>query len=343
MGAARTVTRPLIFMDPDPRTPEMVLTDDTRAALEAMGDLVVHFGGRAPDDLVERHLADMAVLVGQTAMPAERLDRAPNLRAIINVKGNWEPNIDYATAHARGIHVLSAAPAMAPAVAEAALGFAIALGRGIVHADRAFREGREAYGIAGNRDAVSLYGAPVGLIGYGNLGRALAPLLRPFGGRLMVHDPWLSDGYLRAEGLEPMALDELLRASRFLFVLAGVTTENEGFLDRAKLELLPDDACVVLASRAEVVDFDDLVALADAGRLRVAFDVFPQEPAPADAAVRNVGGKTILSAHRAGGIAASYARIREMMVDDIGQILAGLAPQRLQPAVPAQAAIMRSR
>ncbi|MEZ5668958.1 MAG: NAD(P)-dependent oxidoreductase [Alphaproteobacteria bacterium] len=335
--------RPLIFMDPWPRTEAMVLTPDTRAALEALGELVVHFGDRAPDALIERHIGRMAILIGQTAMPRERLDRAPHLRAIVNVKGNWEPNVDYAAAQARGIHVLSAAPAMAPAVAEMCVGLAIALGRGIVGADKAFRAGTEAYGIAGNGRALSLYGAPVGLIGYGNLGRALVPLLRPFGPAIRVHDPWLSDGYLAAQGVAPASLDDVLRLSRVLFVLAGVTVDNEGFLDRAKLATIPADTCVVLASRAEVVDFDALVAMAGDGRFRAAIDVFPQEPAPADAPVRAVGGDTILSAHRAGGIADSYARIRAMMVDDVAQILAGHPPQRLQRAEPAQAAAMRSR
>ena len=132
-------------------------------------------------------------------MPKERLDRAPNLQAILNVKANWEPNIDYAECHARGISVLSAAPAMAPAVAEFCVGQAIMLLRGLHKSDALFRTGTEAYGIGGNQMAKSLYGADIAMIGYGNLGRALAPLLRPFGVNLMVHDPWLSDGYLRTE------------------------------------------------------------------------------------------------------------------------------------------------
>ena len=312
-------------------------------ALEGLGDLVVHFGSRAPDSLVDRHLDRMTVVIGQTAMPRERLDRAVNLRAIVNVKGNWEPNIDYAEAQARGIYVLSAAPAMAPAVAEMCLGLAIALGRDIVGADRAFRNGAEAYGIAGNRRAISLFGARVGLIGFGNLGRALVPLLWPFGVTVHVHDPWLSDGYLEGQGVKPASLDATLRSSQFVFVLAGVTQDNEGFLDRRMLDLLPDDACLILASRAEVVDFPALVSMADAGRIRTAIDVFPEEPVPADAPVRSTHGDVILSAHRAGGIADSYARIRAMMVDDITQILAGLPPQHLQRAEPALAAAMRSR
>ena len=94
-----------------------------------------------PDELVERHLPDAVAILGQTAMPRERLDRAPNLRAIVNVEGNFLPNVDYAACLDRGVHVLNASPAFALPVAEAALGMAIDLARGIGAADRAMRAG----------------------------------------------------------------------------------------------------------------------------------------------------------------------------------------------------------
>lgn len=336
------MTKPLIFLDPFPRNEAMVFTPDAEAALRAMGDVVAHFGSRAPDDLVEEILPRVVVLVGQTAMPRERLDRAPNLRAILNVKANWEPNIDYEAAHARGIRVLSAAPAMAPAVAEFALGQAIALLRGVHTADARFRAGDTAMGIGGNGAARSLYGAEVALVGYGNLGRALAPLLRPFGVRLKAHDPWLSDGYLRTEGLEPVSLEAALSQADVIFLLAGVTTQNEGGLDRARLETIRPDASVVLASRAEIVDFDAFLDLAGRGAFRAAVDVYPQEPVPVESPWRRTPN-VLFSHHLAGGIAASYVRIREMMLDDVGQVLKGLPPLRMQRAEPRLAALMRSR
>ncbi|MCV6585252.1 MAG: hypothetical protein OIF47_06940 [Marinibacterium sp.] len=334
--------KPLIFLDPHPRTQAMVYTPGCAAKLAQMGDVVAHWGSRAPDDLVERHLERMTILIGQTAMPRARLDRAPALRAIINVKGNWEPNIDYAAAHARGIHVLSAAPAMAPAVAEYCLAQAILSLRALGDADPRFRSGGEAYGIMGNATAKSLYGAEVALVGYGNLGRSLAPLLRPFGVRLMVHDPWLSDAYLRAEGTEPVDLESALGGADVLFLLAGVTRDNAGFLTRERLQMIRPDSTVVLASRAEIVDFDAFLDLAGSGAFRAVVDVFPDEPVPPGSAWRSTPNVRF-SAHLAGGIAASYARIRAMMLDDMAQILQGRPPLMLQRADPAQAAAMRSR
>ncbi|MHA1566400.1 MAG: NAD(P)-dependent oxidoreductase [Alphaproteobacteria bacterium] len=336
------MTKPLILLDPHPRTQAMVYTPETAAALAQLGEVVSHFDGRAADELVDSLLDRVAIIIGQTAMPRERLQRARNLKAIVNVKANWEPNIDYAYAQAQGIHVLSAAPCMAPAVAEACIGFAINLGRGITRADRAFRQGHEAYGIAGSNTDYSLFDASVGLIGFGNLGRALVPLLKPFACRIQAHDPWLSDGYLRQHGAAPASLEDLLEHNQYIFILAGVTAQNTGFLDRKRLMTITQDAAVILCSRAEVVDFDAFLELGQAGRFRAMVDVFPEEPVAGNAPFREFDN-IVFSAHRAGALQASYARIRDWMVDDITQILAGYPPMRLQRAEPALAIAMRSR
>ena len=109
----------------------MICDPPTRARLQALGPLATHEDGPMPDALVERHLPETWAILGQTAMPRERLDRAPNLRAIVNVEGNFLPNVDYTACLDRGVHVLNASPAFALPVAEAALGMAIDLARGI--------------------------------------------------------------------------------------------------------------------------------------------------------------------------------------------------------------------
>src|SRR3954451_6001342 len=86
--------QPLILVDPLPRTLAMICDPPTRARLEQLGRLVIHEDGPMPDELVERHLPEVTAILGQTAMPAERLERAPRLRAIVNVEGNFLPNVD---------------------------------------------------------------------------------------------------------------------------------------------------------------------------------------------------------------------------------------------------------
>lgn len=335
-------SKPIAIFDPHPRRREMLFDDALFARLERHARVVTHNGeGRMPDDLVDRYVADAAVIIGQTDMPAERLERAGNLKAIVNVEGNFLPNIDYAACFARGIHVLAIAPAFALPVAEMALAMALDLARNVTAADRAFRVGEEKFGLSGNEGTFLLTGSAMGLIGFGNLGRALLPLLQPFRPRVRVYDPWLPQGYLRDFGVLPSSLQEVLSTSRTIFVLAGVTAENEAMIGKRELGLIADGASLILMSRAAVVDWRAFTAAAASGRIRAATDVFPSEPVAADDPVRQ-NPHLLLSAHRAGGMRDVFRRAGEMVVDDVGQILAGLPPVRLQAAKPETAERLRS-
>ena len=117
-------------------------------------------------------------IVGQPDLPAERVARATELQALLNVEGNFFPNVDYASCFARGIHVLGCGPAYATAVAEYALGLALDLARGISREDRAFRAGREQYVSASTADSILFTGAAVGLVGSATVG---ATVLGPRG------------------------------------------------------------------------------------------------------------------------------------------------------------------
>jgi phosphoglycerate dehydrogenase-like enzyme len=250
--------------------------------------------------------------------------------------------VDYAACRERGIHVLCASPAFAPAVAESALGMAIDLARGIGAADRAMRAGHEAYGLESNAGAFLLTGSPVGIVGFGDLGRALRRLLAPFACAVRVFDPWLPDEAIRLHGAEPAGLDDVLRASRVVFVLAAATSDNAGFLGERELRLIPPGGVLALLSRAGVVDFDALVRVVAEGRLRAAVDVFPEEPLPAGHPIRTLDG-VLLSPHRAGGMPEAFRAIGRLAVGDLELILRGLPPVLCRRAEPETVGRMRSR
>jgi len=336
------VAEPLILVDPQPRTLAMICDPPTRARLEALGRLVVSDAERMPAAQVDELLPDAVAILGQTDLPAERLARAQQLRAVINVEGNFLPNVHYPAARERGIHVLVASSAFALPVAEAALGMAIDLARGIGAADRAMRAGTEAYGLESNAGAFLLAGAPVGIVGFGDLGRALARLLGPFGCPVRVHDPWLPELVVRRAGAEPAGLDELLAASRVVFVFAAATSDNERFLGERELRLIRPGGVLLLMSRAGVVDFDALVHVVAEGRIRAATDVFPDEPLAAGHPARRLDGM-LLSPHRAGGMPEAFLEIGRLAVADLELILRGLPPVACKRAEPETVGRLRSR
>lgn len=319
----------VILLDPHPRRIERIFDQPTQRRLEQLGQVIWYDGSAASDEHIERYLPQTIALIGQSALNKARLDRAPHLKAVFNVESNFLPNIDYAECHRRGIPVLSTAPVYARPVAEMVLGMAISLARRIHEADAALRVGKEFKG--DNHDSFLLHGKPLALVGFGNLGRALLPLLRPFSREILVHDPWIHPSVLRELDLTPVSLDECFARGRVVFLLAANTSENTGRIGQRQFASMQKGSVVILASRAAIVNFPELLAAAASGHIRAGIDVWPEEPVPRDEPGRSTPN-TLIQAHRAGSIPEIQPLIGQLVVDDLEAILAGLPPQRCQRA-----------
>ncbi len=329
----------VILLDPHPRRIERIFDEPTKRRLERLGRVLWHDGSPASAEHIDRHLPQAIALIGQSPMDKARLDRAPHLRAIFNVESNFLPNIDYAECHRRGIPVLSTAPVYARPVAELALAMAISLARRMHEADAALRTGQEFKG--DNHDSFLLHGKPLALVGCGNLGRALLPLLRPFSRELLVHDPWMHPSVLRELDVIPVSLDECFARARVVFLLAANTSENTGKIGARHFASMQKGSVVVLASRAALVNFPELLAAAASGHIRAGIDVWPEEPVPRDEPGRSTPN-TLIQAHRAGSVPEIQPLIGQLVVDDLENILADLPPQRCQRAVVETVAKLRS-
>lgn len=320
-----------ILLDPYSRTIDMLFSEHDKARLESLGQVLWFDGSPAPDAYIDEHLPAAIALIGQAPMPRKRLDQAPNLRAIFNVSGGFDPRVDHEECHRRHIHVLSCSRAFAPAVAEMALGMALAAARGITTGDANVRQGKETYSFQSNEGCFLLRGKTFGLIGCGNVGSVLTRLLRVFDGDVLVHDPWIHDQVLAQQGCQPVGLDELFSRSRIVFIVSAPTWENEHGLGARHFAMMKRGSVVVLVGRADVVDFDALLDAADSGHISAAIDVYPHEPVPPDHRVRTTAN-TVLSSHRCGGLPEAYRDIGRMVVDDLELILRDLPPQRMQSA-----------
>jgi phosphoglycerate dehydrogenase-like enzyme len=329
----------VILLDPFPRRIERIFDEATKRRLERLGRVVWHDGTPATDEHIEKHLPQTIAVIGQSALDQARLARAPHLRAVFNVESNFLPNVDYAECHRRGIPVLSTAPVYARPVAEMVLGMALSLARRMHEADAALRAGKEFKG--DNHDSFLLHGKPLALVGFGNLGRALLPLLRPFSRDLIVHDPWIHPSVLREMDVTPATLDECFARARVVFLLAANTSENTGKIGARHFASMQRGSVVILASRAALVNFPELLAAAASGQIRAGIDVWPEEPIPRDEPGRTTPN-TLLQAHRCGSVPEIQTLIGELVVDDLESILAGLPPQRCQRAVVETVSKLRS-
>jgi phosphoglycerate dehydrogenase-like enzyme len=336
------MSKPAIIVDPHPRTMNLIFDRRTQSKLSELADLTVFDEGPMPAEVLENALPKAEIIIGQSDLPRERLERAGKLRAIFNVEGNFLPNIDYDYCFSRGIRVLVASPAFALPVAEMALAFALDLARGVSKNDRAFHQGKEIYGLESNRDCFLFTGSHVGIIGFGDLGRAFRPMVRPFRCPVKVYDPWLPEREIVNNDCAAASLDEVLSTSDAIFVFASVTTENQGFLGARELSLIRPGGLFVLMSRAGVVDFEALTAAVKSGHLKVATDVFPEEPLSKDHPIRDLPD-VILSAHRSGGIQEAFTEIGNLVVSDMELLLRDLPPFSCRVAQPETVKRFRSK
>ncbi|AWM27314.1 hydroxyacid dehydrogenase [Sinorhizobium fredii] len=333
--------RPLVISAPAPRTLELIFR---REALDALNRRyrVVEADPENIAGLDDATLAEVCYIIGQPPLDERTLGRMPRLRAILNVESNLLNNMPYEVLFQRGIHVVTTGQVFAEPVAEMGLAMALNLARGIVDADVAFRDGRELWGGEGNRSARLLSGSEIGIIGFGDLGKALNRVLSGFRARVRVYDPWLPGSILTDAGVEPASLETVLTSSDFVFVVAAVTSENEGFLGAEAFAKMRPGAAFILLSRAGVVDFDALIAAVEAGRIVAASDVFPEEPLPLDHPVRRLPG-FLRSAHRAGALDSAFKKMGEMVLDDMELMDRDLPPMRCKRAERETVARMRSR
>jgi phosphoglycerate dehydrogenase-like enzyme len=330
--------KPKILLDPAFRRIENILTPEDLSRLHAAADVVWGNDEPMPAAELDNVCSEItAVICGSWRHGA--VNRFPQLQAIMEVGGGFPSpkDLDYAACFARGIRVLSCAPAFGPAVAEMGLGLALACSRQIAWTDRAFRLDEPNWSHTSFETELgnpfTLYGKQVGFIGFGGLARSLKPLLEPFACPIQVFDPWLTDSYLRGQKVTPVDMDTLLTTSRVIFVLAVPSAANKALLDREKLSLIRPDAVFILISRSHVVDFDALTEMVLAGRFLAGIDVFPQEPLAKDHPIRKAS-HAVLSSHRAGANQEGIQSIGRLVADDIEAICSGRVPFAMQQAQP---------
>ncbi|WP_342077920.1 NAD(P)-dependent oxidoreductase [Yoonia sp. SS1-5] len=323
------MTKPTLILDPDWRQMDELFSPAARSVLFATYTVIWGQDGPIPHRLLHDELPNAAVLIAANPVVDQAtIDRAPHLKAVIEVSGSFPDTIDYAACAAAGIEVLTCAPGFRQSVAEMGLAMALAGGRGLVSEHEAFRHGRENWLSDNENTDFTLFGARVGFIGFGQIAQEICRLMAPFAPDILAYDPWLPDAVATQFGAQLTDLDDVLAQARCLFVAAVPTRENHHLLGADKLALMPQDALLILLSRAHLVDFAALTECVRAGRIRAAIDVFPHEPVPADDPIRQLGN-AIFSPHRAAAVAGGRQLIGDMIIDDLAHIMAGDATRRL--------------
>jgi len=321
------MSKSVVVIDPDWRRMDELFSPSAQSALRERYDVIWGQDGSIPSDVLAQALPEAEVLIAATPrIDADTLRRAPNLRTVIEVSGAFPDSIDYQACLDAGIEVLSCAPGFRRSVAEMGLAMALAGARGLVDEHEAFREGQEHW-LADREDTdFSLFGVDVGFVGFGQIAQEITRLMAPFAPITRAYDPWLPKAVADGFQVELCSLDQVMSQSRCLFVTAAPSSENHHLIDRVQLKQLPQNALLIVLSRAHLVDFAALKSELASGRIRACIDVFPHEPVAQDDSLRRQSN-VVLSPHRAAAVAGGRQLIGDMILSDLESIRLG-APER---------------
>jgi D-3-phosphoglycerate dehydrogenase / 2-oxoglutarate reductase len=279
-------------------------------------------------DEVVAHVDGAEIAVTHLApFSAGILARLPRLRLIAVSRGG-PVNVDMNAARERQIRVVNTPGRNASAVAEFTIGAILAETRLITRGHDSLRRG-EWRGDLYRADATGeeLSEMTVGVIGYGHIGTKVVRILKAFGCRILVCDPYvqLSAGDLR-DGVVHVSLERLLRESDVVTLHARVTSETRGFIGQAQFNAMKRGAYFVNTARGPMVDYDALTEALKSRHLRgAAIETFAVEPTPPDLELLRLENVT-LTPHIAGASVKTVKFAAEAAAEEVRRYLAGEGP-----------------
>jgi D-3-phosphoglycerate dehydrogenase / 2-oxoglutarate reductase len=286
-------------------------------AVQGMDGLKEYMG--TADEVVDL-TGDAEVLVTHLApLSAGIMDRLPKLKFVAVSRGG-PVNIDMKAARQRGITVVNTPGRNASAVAEFTIGAILAEIRNITKGHDAIRRG-EWRGDLYRADLAGeeLSEMTVGLIGYGEVGRRVVKLLKAFGCRILVSDPYvqLSAGDLR-DGVIQTSLERILAESDVVSLHPRVTPETTRMINKATLAQMKKGAYIINTARGPLLDYDALYEALKGNHLRGAMlETFSIEPVPMDwpllqlpnvTLTPHIAGASVKTVRYAAGLAAEEVR-----------------------------------
>ncbi|MGN1021898.1 MAG: NAD(P)-dependent oxidoreductase [Lachnospiraceae bacterium] len=281
--------------------------------------------------------ASFLIVDAMQEVPAALIDGMPNLR-MIHSEGVAFNRIDCEAARAHGVYVCNSRGMNAGAVAEQTILLMLGCLRNVAENDKAVREGRQMavkMGYIERGDLLELSALSVGLVGFGDIAKKTAALLRAFGVREIYctrRHP-LTKEEEETYGVQLVGLPELLAKSRIVSLHVPVTPETTHLADTDFFAKMQDGAYFINTSRGELVDDAALAGALRSGKLTMAgLDTLDGEPIGPDHYLlkqKDLQEKLLYSPHIGGVTGASFQRSYAMIWDDISSVLAGRRPERV--------------
>lgn len=247
---------------------------------------------------------------------AALMESAPELKVISQCAVGYD-NIDIAAATQRGIRVGNTPGVLTDATADFAFTLMLAAARRVGEGIDFVRAGKwETWGLT-LLLGQDVWGATLGIIGFGRIGQAVARRARGFNMRVLYYDRERSPEAEAELGAEYRPLDDLLREADFVTLHVSLTAETRGMIGERALKLMKPNAVLVNTSRGPVVDSGALQAALEGGKIfAAALDVTDPEPLPVDSPLLRLPNLIVVP-HIASATVTTRTKMALMAVDNL--------------------------
>lgn len=228
----------------------------------------------------------------------------PRLK-VISKWGTGIDSIDKTVAEQLGVQVKNTPDAFTIPVADSVLGYVLAFARRIPWMDRAMK--------MGNWEKIpgkSLAECTLGVIGVGNVGKAVLRRAKAFGLRLLGNDikPIDTDA-IKELGVEMTTLEQLLQKSDFISINADLNPTSRHLINSETLLLMKPEVIIINTARGPIIDQPALIkALEERKIAGAALDVFEDEPIPPDSPLLKMDN-VLLAPHNSNSSPRAWERV----------------------------------
>ncbi|MEY2598162.1 MAG: hypothetical protein RLZZ142_421 [Verrucomicrobiota bacterium] len=252
------------------------------AALETLGACEIH--PRTPrEETVARCAGAQVVLTNKAPLTREMIDALPDLR-YVGVMATGYNIVDVAAAEARGIVVTNVPGYSTPGVAQLVFALILEMTNHVGHAAQTVRDGawvRCPDFSYWDHPIQELSGRTLGVIGFGEIGSAVARIGLAFGMRVLASKRTWNPA--PPPGVEPATVEEVFRQADFISLHCPLTEDTRHLVSDRTLALMKPEGRIVNTGRGPLVDEAALARALNAGRIAgAALDVLSLEPPSAD-------------------------------------------------------------
>ncbi|HPH96887.1 MAG TPA: hydroxyacid dehydrogenase [Anaerolineaceae bacterium] len=265
---------------------------------------------------------DALIVRGRTKVTPAVFEAGKKLK-MVGRAGVGVDNIDLAAAKAHNVTVVNAPIATTLAVAELTMSLMLSIVREVPRADSTMKAGKW---IKKELEGTELWTKTLGVIGFGRIGSAVAKRAAAFDMTILGYDPKVPAEVIKAQGAEPVSLDEIYARSDILTLHLPLTNDSRNMLNAEAFGKMKKGVLLVCAARGGIIDEEALLAALNSGQVAAAgLDVFATEPPgltplvahPKVVATPHIGAQTVEAQGRSA-------------VDISTEVLAGLKGEPLR-------------